>query len=721
MKYPVLSIIFLFTTLILYAQETPEKELQLKMIAKYHEKSILIRWAPSETWLFEMGQTSGYKLERADFEGGNLNKNSFKSLGSNKGIILPYTRSAVETKLDTSNNNELIAAGILYGKQTDSLRRTPLRNANDPDEVATRSAALKNKRFFGLMAADYSFRAAEILGLAYRDTSVEAEKIYVYRISPVKTPKGIIPDTLYILATAYPSPIPERIKLSGESLESKVRVKWPKNDHTRSYSGFYLERSNDRKTFNKVNAYPYKPLTTNTEDEAISKKMDSLSVQDYRQFHSFADSIGVNYKKFHYRLVAIDPFGIQSIISDTIALFGRDLTPPDPIHSLKFADAPPGKPLKISWVNPNVNLKELKGLEIQVGLQSDGESEYVTLDAGKLISPSISEFSDQNPIQSGAVFYRVNAIDTAGNKALGIPSLYAISDTIPPLNPISFQAKVEESGRLTIWYPKSASQDAEKYMIYYAYGEKNEYAAFSSAGTRDTFYTDTVNTRTLNKSIFLKVITIDRAGNMSKPSIPLKVKIPDLIPPLTPTLQKSELQGKICYARFEKSFSNDVDHYMIQRKIDQRDWKTFQQLKANQVKSDFIEVFDTLKGKNIYHRLRLIAVDESGLESEPSEYAEFRDFAQDQAAACKNFKAAYDKNLKQVKLTWVHPEQAYMIYKIYKKYDNGKLYFVARTNGITDYTDRDLREKGTITYVLTAESKNKGQSAPVETTVNINP
>jgi hypothetical protein len=81
------------------AQDSSEK--QFNIIHKYYNKSILLRWAPNESWLFEMGQKSGYKLEKTEFNGQDLKKIKFEQSFE----ILPIDRKNVESQTDTSDAN----------------------------------------------------------------------------------------------------------------------------------------------------------------------------------------------------------------------------------------------------------------------------------------------------------------------------------------------------------------------------------------------------------------------------------------------------------------------------------------------------------------------------------------------------------------------------------------------------------------------------------------
>jgi hypothetical protein len=216
------------------------------------------------------------------------------------------------------------------------------------------------------------------------------------------------------------------------------------------------------------------------------------------------------------------------------------------------------------------------------------------------------------------------------------------------------------------------------------------------------------------------MISVDFAGNMSKPTAPIKVKIPDVIPPLTPTLQQSELRDKILYAKYEKSGSNDVLQYLLQRSVDNREWQTFETRPANKVSGLFVEINDTIKEQGVYHRVRVIAVDESYLYSNASDYAEGRLTGKDRSKPCKNATAKYDIKLNRVELNWSHDEASFTEFIVYRKVNNGKSFFLAKTKNLGLYIDRDIKEEGKYDYIIVANTKGKGDAIPTEISIIIN-
>lgn len=711
---------FIVTHKNVIGQNISKTKSNIEIIGKYHEGSLLLRWAPAKSWLFEYGLKTGYKLEKAEFTNPDFKKLNFKPVNSFNGIIKPYAKEGLESKVDTTEPYQMSAVGILFDNAADSILKMSPKILPSPGEIAKRNAIFKNRQMIGLLTADLSFKASEILGLGYRDNDVESEKMYVYRLSVVNTIDNVKPDTLYLQIMAVKNPEFPGVYLTGEEKEKVVFVKWPKVDELNQYTGFFVEKSLNKKDFTPVNKLPYKPLSTIDEKEAIIGRQDSAAYIDYMTYYTYLDSVNTNYKPQYYRVLGIDAFGLKSIISDTIKLQGRDLIPPSQVFSVE-KKVLNQKELNLQWNNPNSDLTELKGIQIEKGFRIEKEIIYQVISGEKWLPPTTTNWIDKNRITSGSCYYRINVADTAGNVAYGLPTLFAIEDTIPPLNPEWYKVELDTTGTLKFWYPRSKSADANYYKFFYNNEENTEYSVFEAKGTSDTVYVvEGYPIRQLNKHLYVKMLTVDYAGNMSKPTAPIKVKIPDVIPPLTPTLQQSELRDKILYAKYEKSGSNDVLQYLLQRSVDNREWRTFQTLSASKISGTFIEINDTIKEHGVYQRVRVIAEDESLLQSSPSEFASGRVTGKDRSKPCKNATAKYDSKLNRVELNWSHDEASATRFSIYKKVNNGKSFFLGHTQNLGLFIDRDIREKGSYDYIIVANTKEKGDAIPTELSVNIN-
>lgn len=710
-----ISCLLLLLPLILSGQTENASE-QFSALGGYYKNAILLRWAPKETWTFEMALKDGYRIERAEFSDLDYSKAQFKLLQ----IVLPFPKKGLENRVDTTDINQLIAAEIAHGKKGDSLRRTPIKNPTNPDEIVERNAHLQNRRFYGLVAADYSFRAAEILGLGYQDSTVEIGKMYLYRISIIKAPKGILPDTVYLSVASQENSDLIYLKLKGDNLENKVRIHWAKDEYSRTMTGFYINKSTDRKTFNRINNRPFKPLNSKAEDDKILQSSDSSLINQYFNYYSYSDSLKENYKPNYYTIEGIDVFGIVHSISDTIQLMGKDLTPPEPVYKLKTSITEEGL-VRLDWEAPTYPINEKVEYYVERSAQTISGVEFDRISGLRNLSSGTKYFTDKSPITSKLCYYRVISVDTVGNESISAPWMYAIEDLTPPENPKKIRAVLDTTGTLTVNYSLSESSDAFQYLFYYAFKKEDEFIPFDSYGSIDSvFIYKNFPVRQLNKHFFIRVITIDRAGNMSLPSNAIFVEIPDVIPPLTPTLQKAELRDNVLFAQYEKCGSNDIKFYQLQRSIENKTWQTVKIIDGKNVTGNNIEIQDTISNHGVYHRIRLIAVDESQLQSLPSEYAEGRLLAKERSKPCSKSNVIFNKQLKQIELKWQHVEGTYTKYLIHRKINNGRTAFLGSTSGISYFIDRNISVKGQYTYILIAVTDSKGESNPTEISIEIN-
>lgn len=677
----------------------------LVLIGQYRGGRVKLRWSPALNRLFEQGVKHGYKLERSV-----MGTNEFEPVNTDQGRILPVGKTVLQSVLDTNSEAQLIVAGVLYGDGADSLVRTPMRGKFNTDDIATRSNILDTRRFMVLMAADFDWKAALMAGLAFEDASVVKDMFYVYRLTNWKTPKGFEPDTVMVAVSTYEEISYPTAEVEVFGWEKKVTLIWPRGIHGSQFTGYYIERKTDGSSYSRRNKLPFSPLLSDVQEQTL-QKIDTALAQFVKGNVYYTDSVDSNYLRYRYRIIGLSPFGEEWVVAADLIGFGRDRTPPDQVSGVRLEKMANGF-LKVSWapaIDPNGSLK---GYTVQKGLKV-GTDTYYTEVTENLLAPGVTQFVDREPIINDYCYYRVNAIDTAGNRSFGIPKLYAIEDTIPPLNPERIQAVLDTSGTLRLQFSRSKSSDAEKYMVYYAYNQKDDFLPWSGDGLADTSWiVSNLNVKVLNRKLFVRLMTIDRAGNTSAPSPITEVVIPDIIPPLTPTLQSSELSDGLCKAVYEKSGSEDVSHYVVQRSVNSAMWSTFYEIGAEKVSGPYLKIQDTLKVTGVSHKLRVLAVDGAGLISTPSDEAVFIDRSMPKAKACVNFKATHEPQLQWVRLTWSHPKAVGTEFVLYRKTNGGKLHYLGRVKGVTEYNDRDIRAGDRYEYVILAKSATEAESAP---------
>ena len=115
----------------------------------------------------------------------------------------------------------------------------------------------------------------------------------------------------------------------------------------------------------------------------------------------------------------------------------------------------------------------------------------------------------------------------------------------------------------------------------------------------------------------------------------------------------------------------------------------------------------------------MIAVDESYLYSNASEYAEGRLTGKDRSKSCKNAKGKHDSKLNRVEINWMHDEASFTEFLVYRKVNGGKSFFLGKTKNLGIYIDRDIKEKGNYNYIIIAITNNKGEAIPSEISVDV--
>ncbi len=98
------------------------------------------------------------------------------------------------------------------------------------------------------------------MGLAYRDSSIEAGKEYLYTAELNDIPAGKTQsEGYYLLETNEILALPIPPKMEVQPLDSAVLLSWDKSGLGSSYTSFMVEKSSDGgQTFQQVNSRPFR-------------------------------------------------------------------------------------------------------------------------------------------------------------------------------------------------------------------------------------------------------------------------------------------------------------------------------------------------------------------------------------------------------------------------------------------------------------------------------
>jgi uncharacterized protein len=559
---------------------------KLTAINKAKGNDILLRWLPQPAgvWL-NSTQRGYYIIEKQEFKSIlDFKPENFITISAG---LYPWTEKQILERLETTGDSSLLIAGhCLYGdwESIDTINELDIRG------MYNRSQELTNRYGVALFAADRFPLAAEAMGLRYTDVNGWVEHSVIYRIS-LLIDSIIVAQTTTIFDGFDEKLYKPAIKSVGEE-EGKVILSWDRKIHEKSYTSYWIERSQDGTNFERLNTIPY----IHAEDI-----QQSLGESDINYIISVE-----NYDPYYYRIIGIDPFGDDSQASDAVKLMGRDRTPP-PVPNSAKAYMPDETKMLIEWQQDST-AADLKAYAILYSAERDGK--YIPM--SDQLEPDTRSFTDYFPNYFGKNYYRICAIDTAGNEACTTPIYGFIQDTIAPSKPLGLKAEIDSAGVVTLHWPPGPERDIMGYNVYFSNRYNGVFSIISSEPIRDTLYLDTLFLNSLTREVFYRIVAVDLRNNTSDFSDMVMVMRPDTIPPGPAIFTNYQVREEGVYMQWVPSSSRDVVSHRLYRK------------KANEVYSlleefigaDRTEYLDSLTESGTNYTYRIIAIDASGLRSE---------------------------------------------------------------------------------------------------------
>ncbi len=680
MKKIITGILFCLTGGLLQAQDVlPEKEPnRIMLVGKYLGDSLVLRFAPTTAIAWHRGNTDGYQIERREFSAESL-KDSGPFQKVNQTPFKPLPLEDWEGLVGDPVNpdrNAAIAAQSIYGKPN-----TP------PGSIFEQADLLQNNYAMALLAAEFSPKVAEASGLRWVDKDIKPNTGYIYRVYALSNQDKI--DTAYVVVSTrevVPTPRPELLEVV--SLEDRIILHWSVLRHQSLFSAYYIERSEDQgATYKRLNAIPY--IGMGTKDHPVETNF------------SYTDSVKTLYKPYLYRLVGLTTYGEISSPSEPVAGMAKDMTPPNRPSDV-VAKHLGGSHIEISWESDNV--PDLKGFMIGKSGRTDIQYQPIST----VLSPDTRSFIDTAANVTGTNYYIVVAVDTANN---GSASLYAFStvrDTIPPSIPKGLHGKIDTNGIVTLRWNHSPERDVKGYKVVYANSTTDRYILASKDLVRDSVWRDTIHLQTLTKDIYYKVMAIDLVDNYSDFSEPVRLTKPDIVPPVSPIFKDFFVSAEGIRLNWVTSVSTDVAFHRLERKkTAEEKWNTVTRLpfKGNR-KEEFLD--KTVEPANSYE-YRVIAIDDSGLESEPSPtlYLKSGDFRA--LETVKNLKARYNETTRSIEISWDKGNYEVLLYKADT---GGNFATLSKLPGSTIlYTDKQVNGGKTYRYIAKVMYPNGRTSA----------
>jgi uncharacterized protein len=656
----VFHIIFLFVSTYSVAQ-TP----QVKLLAKVRNDSILLRWAPTDPIIWQYGNKYGYMVERYTIirGGSTLLSNPIKVLLTSaplKPQPLEKWRAAVER-----DDYAAIAAEAIFSSSFEVTK--PTTNVFD---VVNKTQEQEQRFSFALFAADHSFRAAQMSGLAMADANVKSDEKYLYRVYlfAIDSKRTIDSASFYIGlrdTVKLPPPTDVRAKFGNQT----VKLSWPKQFAKVGYNSFVIERAAEGESiFRRTNRAPF----INSDND---KEID---------FH-YVDSLPANGIKYSFRIRGVDAFGELSPPSEIVSGFGYKNV--QARASIIDAFEKTNGVVQVSW-NITGDVSTIKELKVQRSDKADGK--YSTINTRKLNAASRS-YDDEKALSTS--YYRINLLGEQ-DSVLSFPYLVQLLDSIPPQPPVGLAAMADTSGIVHISWTPNKERDLLGYRVFRSNFLNHEFSQITSEPVQESNFIDTVELTSMTRVIYYRIAAVDKRHNPSGYSEVFKLNKPDVVPPAAPGLKSIKQNGINVEIYSFPSPSTDVAKVSVMTKAtNANEWRTAKELHPDSI--HFLVPVTSLKGMVEF---KLVAVDSAGNSSLDS-----RSFTVNlitpQRSALKDISYSVDREQKLIAIQWNSEEKDVAKFIVYRGEEMEPLSLynsvVAPSNG---FHDRSLKMNTSYRY-----------------------
>jgi hypothetical protein len=407
-----------------------------------------------------------------------------------------------------------------------------------------------------------------------------------------------------------------------------------------------------------------------------------------------------NYSPAHYRVTGITPWGDLGKPSETVKGMGRDLTPPGGAEKVQAVSHAANK-VTITW-DAVVNPADLAGWYVR---RSNDAAGIFTNINEKPLPPSARRFDDTEPFAFQQNYYRVVAVDTAGNEGVSMNAYCFIVDSIPPAQPKNLVGAIDSTGFVALSWEMGAEPDLRGYRVYASHGPDREFTQLTSEPVFQNFFADTITLRTLNEKIYYRVAAVDYRWNHSEYSALLELKKPDIVPPLAPAFSHYRVDRDSVSLRWTNSTSKDVMTQILWKKEANGDWK-----KAATFQKPFPNSFaDRNLSPNLMATYALEAIDDDGLSSGKSSSIAIT--ASAQRPRVQNLQAQLNEETAAAQLTWQYPTQDCR-FVVLRAQADGALLPLKSVSGSEPACTDILREPNKYRYAVKAIFSDGSESEP---------
>ncbi|WP_209401670.1 hypothetical protein [Pseudozobellia sp. WGM2] len=660
-------------------------EIQVAVLARALKDNIKLRWSPTRPLLWQQGNKNGYHITRTTL--------------TRKGEIL---KNPVEERLTASpikpeplpNWEELAKQNEYAAVMAQSIFGTTF-NTTAPGTDTGAIMAINDEneqRFtFALLAAEQSFETAKLGGLAFTDNNVDENETYVYNVILADSTLPIDQQSKGAVLTGYPyhERLPIPLGYTIVTQDSQIILEWNYGMLKRFYSRYTIEKSEDGNNFKRLEAQPIFNAQTPEDEQNVTLV--------------YKDSVPNN-KEFYYRIKGLTAFDETGPPSKALSAMAMPTPKFAPIIEKRIFEGENG--VRIKWSFNQEEEISIKGFQLR---RANNHDDFF-MDVGELLPPQSRE-TTYAPLQR-INYFKVVAI---GNNEVERPSFASIVqpvDSIPPKPPVGLTAKIDTTGIVHLSWEENSEEDLLGYRIFRSNNPNAEFSQVTSVEVKENLFSDTLNIKNLNRKIYYKLLAEDQRFNASQLSETLEVTLPDVTPPSAPVISSYHMNEKGTEIKWIPSSSLDVVSHSIYRSDTRNEeviWKKIYE--TAKLDTLFLDM-ETLPAKT--YSYTVVATDNKGLESEPSNPATIRRMEKPIEMEDLSFTGTANRELRFINLSWKIGNRNVTEYRLFKGTSKEELSLYKTMVGAKNrYNDTQLTINTSYTYGLQALSEN-GQLSPIK-------
>ncbi|MEM9930875.1 MAG: hypothetical protein AAF840_13720, partial [Bacteroidota bacterium] len=370
----------------------------------------------------------------------------------------------------------------------------------------------------------------------------------------------------------------------------------------------------------------------------------------------YTDSLPDNDTFYEYALVARDAFDFTS--SHGSVAWGKGQSKSQLGSPLVEAEETPGA-FTIRWsFPPDSDTTDLAYCVVYRALDPLGGQSRIS----GALPPEQRTFVDS--IYQDEQWYAVHAYASDGSHRESVRVHVLASDTIPPDPPPVLEASADQDGVVTLSWEPSAATDVIGYRVFFSLREDRPGTRLTDTLEVINRRLDTLDLKTLEDTVYYRVVALDERENVSEFSVALALPVPDINPPAPPRLRSFTADTNGVALTWAPSSSTDVVNYLFQRKVVGTNyWETFQRVAPTTTVSTLVDVSGRT---DLRYQYQIVALDEAGLRG-VSNLLTARRLAPVIRPAVAELNGVAQRDLDRIELTWNYPlDPAIRQFRIYR-------------------------------------------------------